>query len=63
MYMRLGKCNKGMVGKLSKHLRISADDEDDDDIAVGVTRRRYADEGPQEIDPRWNELKKILDNN
>jgi hypothetical protein len=20
-------------------------------------------EGPQEIDPRWNELKKILDNN
>ena len=57
-----GKCNKGMVGKLSKHLRISADDEDDDDIAVELPEGDIS-EGPQEIDPRWNELKKILDNN
>ena len=53
-----GKCNKDMVSKLSKHLRIKGDDEedweDDEDIA--------SDE-PQEIDPRWNVLKKILDNN
>jgi hypothetical protein len=51
-----------MVGKLSKHLRISADDEDDDDIAVELPEGDIS-EGPQEIDPRWNELKKILDNN
>ena len=49
-------------GKLSKHLRISADDEDDDDIAVELPEGDIS-EGPQEIDPRWNELKKILDNN
>lgn len=29
-----GKCNKGMVGKLSKYLCILVDDEDDDDIVV-----------------------------
>ena len=53
-----GKCNKDMVNKLSKHLRVSGDEEeDDDDFLVEA-----ADE-PQEIDPRWNELKKILDNN
>ena len=53
-----GKCNKDMVSKLSKHLRVSGDEEeDDDDFLVEA-----ADE-PQEIDPRWNELKKILDNN
>ena len=50
-----------MVGKLSKHLRTSADDEDDD-IAVELPEGDVSEE-PQEIDPRWNELKKILDNN
>ena len=45
-----------------KHLRTSADDEDDDDIAVELPEGDIS-EGPQEIDPRWNELKKILDNN
>ena len=38
------------------------DDEDDDDIAVELPEGDIS-EGPQEIDPRWNELKKILDNN
>ena len=53
-----GKCNKDMVNKLSKHLRVSGDEEeDDDDFLVEPT------DEPQEIDPRWNELKKILDNN
>ena len=36
--------------------------EDDDDIAVELPEGDIS-EGPQEIDPRWNELKKILDNN
>ncbi len=53
---------KGKLAVLSKHLRISADDEDDDDIAVELPEGDIS-EGPQEIDPRWNELKKILDNN
>ena len=54
-----GKCNKDMVTKLSKHLRVSGDEEDDSDDDFLM---ESADE-PQEIDPRWNELKKILDNN
>ena len=53
-----GKCNKDMVNKLSKHLRVSADDEEDEFDSLVDT-----DDRPQEIDPRWNELKKILDNN
>ena len=52
-----GKCNKDMVGKLSKHLRVLSDDEDE-----GLDFEESADQ-PQSIDPRWNELKKILDNN
>ena len=51
-----GKCNKDMVSKLSKHLRVERDDEDMIDTEDVL-------EEPQEIDPRWNELKKILDNN
>ena len=41
---------------------VRTDDEDDDDIAVELPEGDIS-EGPQEIDPRWNELKKILDNN
>ena len=48
-----GKCNKEMVNKLSKHLRVRGDDEE------GL---EDSSEESQEIDPRWNELKKILDN-
>ena len=53
-----GKCNKDMVSKLSKHLRVSGDEEDDDDFL-----KEDSSDEPQTIDPRWNELKKILDNN
>ena len=53
-----GKCNKEMVNKLSKHLRTVKDEEDDD-----FEDMEEAEEEPREIDPRWNELKKILDNN
>lgn len=56
-----GKCNKEMSGKLSKHLRTTADDDDEmfsdaDDMSVGGDRQAP-------IDPRWNELKKLSDNN
>ena len=43
-------------------MRTSGDD-DDDDIAVELPEEEIGNEEPQEIDPRWNELKKILDNN
>jgi len=52
-----GKCNKDMVSKLSKHLRVSGDEEDDSEDLDELEKNS------QSIDPRWNELKKILDNN
>lgn len=55
-----GKCNKAMMGALSKHLRTSADEES----YVSELEEEEADtDVEREIDPRWNELKKILDNN
>ena len=56
-----GRCNKEMSRKLSEHLSTLADDNDDDeDVEVedGET-----DDVDRPIDPRWNELKKIIDNN
>ena len=52
-----GKCNKAMEGKLNQYLRTLADDEiqDEDESDDSVTRDK--------VDPRWNELKKIIDNN
>lgn len=56
-----GKCNKAMAGKLSKHLRVSAGD---DDIAgMEMDEDEDLESTSQMPDPRWNELKKILDNN
>ena len=52
-----GKCNKDMESKLSKHLRVSADEEDE------FENSDESEETSHSIDPRWNELKKILDNN
>lgn len=59
-----GKCNKAMTGKLSKHLRTTPDDEKDDDFGDSISVDLEADEETETpIDPRWNDLKKILDNN
>ncbi len=56
-----GKCNKGMMGALSKHLRTS---DDEDRLEDGyVEEDESLDDDNREIDPRWNELKKILNNN
>ena len=55
-----GKCNKAMMGALSKHLRSSADDEDYMD---DVEENDSDPDVEREIDPRWKDLKKILDNN
>lgn len=59
-----GKCNKAMSGKLSKHLRTTPDEEKEDDFDSSIDIEMEADEEHDApIDPRWNELKKILDNN
>ncbi len=51
-----GKCNKGMLSKLSQHLCVVDDDSMDEQFDVVLVDEH-------KIDPRWNELKKILDNN
>ena len=58
-----GKCNKSMTSKLSKHLRTTADDDSEETFEVADEDTNMNEEVEQEIDPRWNELKKILDNN
>jgi len=58
-----GKCNKGMVSKLNKHLRTAPDDNGGDEIDSSIEEEVEDVEDESSIDPRWNELKKILDNN
>jgi uncharacterized metal-binding protein YceD (DUF177 family) len=55
-----GKCNKGMTGKLKKHLRSDGNDDtpDDDPMFDGPDE---AGESP--TDPRWDGLKNVFDNN
>lgn len=52
---REGECNKLMLDKLEKHLVKSSDDGEDEGV------EENSKEKP--IDPRWNDLKKIIDNN
>lgn len=57
-----GECNRTMKKALHQYMRVTADDPEaewDDSDDPGE------EEGTREkpIDPRWNELKKILDNN
>ena len=59
-----GECNEAMLGALNKYLKTDAnadDMDDDDDYEAGEATDDEA--APKEIDPRWNELKKILNNN
>ena len=59
-----GKCNKAMSSKLKKHLRVSADDEMlEDDVLDESDDEPGLENIETPIDPRWNDLKKILDNN
>lgn len=54
-----GECNKEMMGKLSEVL---CSEVDEDDLDALSTTEDLADSS-KPIDPRWSELKKILDNN
>ena len=61
-----GKCNKSMSAKLRKHAARSMDDSDESEDAASYDDEDVVDEVPgegEETDPRWDELKKILDNN
>ena len=51
-----GECNEDMMHKLNEHLCTDADDNIELGEDDGVVSEKP-------IDPRWNELKKILDNN
>ncbi len=58
-----GKCNKSMSAKLRKHAARSMDESED---AASYDDEDVVDEVPgegEETDPRWDELKKIIDNN
>ena len=61
-----GKCNKLMSSKLKKHLTKGPDDEDEDiDVEFEDSEPLvdFEELDSQETDPRWDELKKIIDNN
>lgn len=58
-----GKCNKSMMGKLNKHLKTTSDDESEDTFESSIEEGIEEVGEEQTTDPRWNELKKILDNN
>lgn len=63
-----GKCNRMMSSKLKKHLAKSSDDEDDDmDLDLDMDDNEpvidFEESDAQPTDPRWDELKKIIDNN
>jgi uncharacterized metal-binding protein YceD (DUF177 family) len=60
-----GKCNRTVAGKLSKHLRVSADDEEEMDSFMDGGGEDLMSEADNDapIDPRWNDLQKIIDNN
>lgn len=53
-----GKCNKDMESKLAKHSKDKNDDQDEDPIFDGGES-----DSESVSDPRWDELKKIIDIN
>ncbi len=56
-----GECNESMIEALSKYLRTDGDETEDLDELPDDESGDF--EKDSEIDPRWNELKKILNNN
>ncbi len=61
-----GKCNKAMSSKLRKHTTHRTDEDDDSDGDSGFEAEEEEEDVLEEndtTDPRWDELKKIIDNN
>lgn len=61
----LGKCNRAMSAILKKHRVRSADDEDAELEEQLIEEMDQVDAGNDDAptDPRWDELKKLTDNN
>lgn len=59
----LGQCNEDMIGTLSQHLAISLTEDDNTEEDDLTEESGESDDENRVIDSRWNELKKILDNN
>lgn len=57
-----GMCNEEMMSALSSHLVTSDDNEGSDEVA-DKSKEDSQKEEETPIDPRWEKLKKILDNN
>lgn len=57
-----GKCNKMMSSKLREHLCVAQGDEEELMDLSDVDATDGSD-ACKSMDPRWNELKKLLDNN
>ncbi|MFZ4455105.1 MAG: YceD family protein [Bacteroidales bacterium] len=57
-----GKCNKTMSTKLKKH-SAKTDDDEDDSFDFGEIEEEPESNSNSETDPRWDDLKKIIDNN
>ncbi|MEE1541376.1 MAG: DUF177 domain-containing protein, partial [Paludibacteraceae bacterium] len=58
-----GECNEAMVAKLRNHIATSADDDelyDNDEDEEDLTP---LDSEEKAIDPRWEGLRKLIDNN
>lgn len=55
-----GKCNRDMAGRLKKHLVTDEEGEEDNN---DLSEASDSDEGGDAIDPRWNDLKKLINNN
>ena len=49
--------------KLKKHSARAADDGDEDDNGIFDDESDADDMTNEETDPRWDELKKLIDNN
>lgn len=58
-----GKCNKAMSAMLKKHRARKADDEDAELEDALIDEMETMDDSSQATDPRWDELKKLTDNN
>lgn len=62
-----GKCNKLMTTKLKKHTAKSSDEDesgfDDGGFEEEIDEVEETGNDTEQTDPRWEELKKIIDNN
>ncbi len=62
----LGKCNRAMSAMLKKHRATRVDDEDaalEEELMDEMDSMDTQTGGEGNIDPRWNELKNLTDNN